>query len=106
MIKTEIRMQLMITDIKENIAKNGSKYLILKTKHTINTDKDLYIFVGCIMFKGYEDIIKNFKVGDEVIAMGEFRISNYKAKDNTYKNSYDIFLTSLINVKDYKEAKK
>ena len=95
-------MQIEILKIEEQTAKNGSKYLALNTKHIINTDKNIFVFVSCVKFKEYEDILKNFKVGDGAIVGGEFRISNYKDKENgTYKNSYNIVLDSLINIKEY-----
>ena len=95
MMKTKIRMQIMISNIEEKIAKNQKTFLAMQTKHTINTEKDLFVFVNCVKFKDYEDIIKNYRVGDEAVITGEFSIVNYKAKDDTYKNGYSILIQDI-----------
>lgn len=97
MMKTKIRMQVMISNIEERTSKSNKKFLAMQTKHTINPDKDLFVFVNCVKFKEYEDILSTYKVGDEAIITGEFTITNYKAKDDTYKNGYSIIIQEITN---------
>ena len=77
-------------------SKNNKKYIKISAKHYKDEDKKSSVFFNLFDFKDSLGIEGNYGKLDEVVVTGDFNISSYKSeKDNTYKNSYNIYLSTI-----------
>ncbi len=92
----KIKGILEIDKVESLMSKNNKTYIKITAKQYKDEERKSFVFFNLFDFKNSLGVEGNYGKLDEIIVMGDFAITTYKSeKDNTYKNSYNIYLSSI-----------